>query len=126
MEIRLRNLQGMHPPSRSGFCRLPGWQFNYELSAFISGGVFDPNMAAVRQNNSVRDRQTHARSWGLTIAQVAVSHGAEEPFEDTFARVGPDTGTLVLHTQNDRSFISRDSVYPDWTVRRRVFRGVVH
>src|SRR5438552_3330869 len=111
---------------RSGLSVIPCWQFNYEPGAFMPGGVFDPNMAAVRQDNSVRDRQTHARSWGLTIAQVAVSHGSEEPFEYTFARGSRNTGSLVLDTQKDRPFTSWDGAYPDRTVRRRVLRGVVN
>src|SRR5437667_7840907 len=104
---------------------ISGGQRNNELRPIMVCRVFDPKPATVRLNDAVRNRQSHASAGRLAIADVSVTHGAEELFEYSLPHVLANAWTLVFDAQQNGTVIFRSRANSNRCLRRRIFCGVV-
>ena len=75
--------------------------------------MFDPKAAPVSEDNAVRNRETHPGPGRLSIADVAITHGAEKLFKSPLPQVHANTRALIFNTHHDGTVVFRSCANAD-------------
>src|SRR6185436_3961738 len=90
------------------------WQFNHKPCPHAAGGIFNPNAAVVRFDDSVRNGQPHATAGHPPVGNIAVAQGAKELFKDAIANLRANARAAIFDADRNNLIVFLVSPNGNW------------